>query len=146
MTNYRIQKHKQTSLLSKGQINASPPPPGIRISLKSIDYTQGQTPTQWQKRELWPRSIDRLRDLSRMTFAEARVSSANCLSVYGYFPPPEKTSFKHPPHIDHDAMWCSFHINGETCLAGHYDEKENLFYIVFLDWDHSFWKVEKKNT
>jgi hypothetical protein len=36
------------------------------------------------------------------------------------------------------------HIQAKECVGGHIIG--NVFYVVFLDWDHKFWPVEKRNT
>jgi hypothetical protein len=47
-------------------------------------------------------------------------------------------------HIIEDAEWASLHIKGKERIAGHIIG--NVFYVVFLDKDHRFWRTEKKHT
>jgi len=65
-------------------------------------------------------------------------------TVYGDFPPSNKTDFFHPKQVPEDAKWARIHVNGLHCLIGHviYD----TFYLVFLDQEHKFWKSVLKNT
>ena len=85
------------------------------------------------------------------------------LTIYGRFPK-EKSEFKHPVNVPHEVSWGRFRLAGKVRLAGfvipsEFEDTEfttksgkkvkyctNIFYIVFLDKDHLFYKTEKRNT
>jgi len=65
-------------------------------------------------------------------------------TIYGDFPPADKTKFARPTHVAEDAQWARIHLNNKTIVAGHVIN--NTFYVVFLDKFHHFYISEKKNT
>jgi hypothetical protein len=141
----QILKHKQRSLLD-GQAS---PPKSVRdnlekhilFSLKHFDNNQGSTLKEWNNLGHFLDTFDTLKSYSTKTIPEAEQGS---FTIYGDFPPAEKTDFTHPKHVPPDARWASLHIKGVPCLAGHV--VDNIFFIVILDADHRFWIAEKKNT
>ncbi|WP_193015498.1 hypothetical protein [Proteus sp. FME41] len=77
------------------------------------------------------------------------------LEYYSNFP--RKTDFKHPIFVPEDAYWARFRLGNKVRLIGfvihpstfnHLSEKNrlqydtNTFYIVFLDKNHLFYKME----
>lgn len=68
------------------------------------------------------------------------------LAIYEDFPPTSKTDFKCPPNIPHDARWGSIRkIGGQKGrLAGFIIDR--VFYIVYFDKDHQFWKSTLRHT
>lgn len=109
------------------------------FSFKDFDTSQGQTFNQWGDAKLLRILLDKIKEYSKKTIIEATRSGFN---IYGDFPP--KTEFSHPRHITDDAVWASMHIQGKERVAGHV--VGNVFYVVFLDQEHKFWKTEKKHT
>jgi hypothetical protein len=109
------------------------------VSLKHYDPSQGQHFKDWEREELLAKLLDRWH-------AHSAKPLEQCLDQrfkrYGHFP--EKSDFKHPPGVPEDAVWASMHIQGKQCVAGHIIG--NVFYLVFLDCNHKFWPVEKRNT
>lgn len=76
--------------------------------------------------------------------------------IYGDFP--TKSDFKHPKHVPIDACWARFRLGNKVRLIGFVISKEaikslsesmqnefchNTFYVVFLDKDHKFYKMEQ---
>ncbi len=87
---------------------------------------------------------DLLVDLSDKTRQEAEKG---IITTYGSFPPDDKTEFKLPKTLQEtNLQWATIQkIDGQkTRVAGFWEA--NIFYIVFLDADHVFWKSEKKHT
>lgn len=79
------------------------------------------------------------------------------LSIYKTFP--KKSDFEHPKHVPHQAHWGRFRLGSAVRLVGfvipneykekiHATTKElfdcNTFYVVFLDANHRFYKMEAK--
>ena len=82
------------------------------------------------------------------------------LVEYGDFPPKGKTDFNHPRHVPADVRWARFRVEGAFRLIGFLIPSElhnepcenngvggekhfynrNVFYVVFLDPEHRFWK------
>lgn len=72
---------------------------------------------------------------------------------------PRKSDFTHPKHVPHQVHWGRFRLGGATRLAGFMVPGEfhdtshritgvrfdsNTFYVVFLDSDHKFYKLESR--
>lgn len=69
------------------------------------------------------------------------------LEIYDKFPP--ISDFKHPKHIPLDVQWARFRLEGDMRLIGFIIPNEiateleldpSIFYIVFLDSFHKFYK------
>jgi hypothetical protein len=127
------------NIKGKTALPEKPPPKEIVFSFKDFDHTQGQTFVQWGDAKLLRILLDKIREYSKKTIPEASQAS---FRIYGGFPPHSR--FVHPKHIIPDAIWASMHIQGKECIAGHVID--NIFYVVFLDKEHHFWKTEKKHT
>ena len=85
--------------------------------------------------------------------------SGHVLEIYGNFPQKQNTDFISPKSIPLDVRWGRFRLDSASRLVGfvvpdklhntfHSATGEifdkNTFYIVFLDKDHKFYKMEKK--
>lgn len=112
------------------------------ISFRHLDKNQGDNLHSWEKHNILAHSIEVLAGYCNNTL----TSQANTkkFTIYGDFPPSDKTDFTFPKHIPEDADWARIHITGKQCLVGHI--VQNIFYVVFLDKEHKFWKSHKKNT
>ena len=112
------------------------------ISFRHLDKNQGDNLRSWEKYNILAHSIEVLAGYCNNTL----TSQANNkkFTIYGDFPPSDKTDFTFPKHIPEDADWARIHITGKQCLVGHI--VQNIFYVVFLDKEHKFWKSNKKNT
>lgn len=77
------------------------------------------------------------------------------LEVYDRFP--LKSDYIHPKNVPIEVRWARFRLEAKVRLVGFivpevYQNKEpagyrfdsNTFYVVFLDWDHRFYKTSKK--
>jgi hypothetical protein len=74
---------------------------------------------------------------------------SHVLEIYGKFP--SKSDFKCPRHVPIDVTWGRFRLESDMRLAGFIIDSEtcalkkifpNVFYIVFLDAFHKFYKPE----
>ena len=79
------------------------------------------------------------------------VTTVKILEIYGEFP--RNTDFKYPKHVPNGVRWARFRMESAMRLVGFFvseDSAENqslstdVFYIVFLDKDHRFYKMESK--
>lgn len=64
-------------------------------------------------------------------------------TVYGSFPPKEKTMFEYPKGVPEDANWARIHILNKAVIIGHI--VKDTFYVVFLDKSHKFY-LTKRDT
>lgn len=112
------------------------------ISLKDLDHNQGQSLTSWEEDRILARAFDTLKGYCCSTLCSQ--SNTDKFTIYGNFPSGNVTNFKHPRHISEDAIWARIHVTGKQCVIGHIIR--NIFYIVFLDKEHCFWKSNKKHT
>jgi len=145
MNKTRVPKHLKRRLLVPPPKEITITPKLLAFNFKQMDYSQGQSATDWAKEDLLGPLIERLRGLSSMTLEEAKNSGSNVFNYYDTFPPADRTDFSYPHHISRDAAWCGFHVSGRVCVIGHLVD-DHVVYLVFLDKDHRFWIVDKKNT
>ncbi|WP_289757119.1 hypothetical protein [Muribaculum intestinale] len=117
--------------------------PKVVFSLKDFDRSQippGQTFEDWEKFGHLSYLMQKLEYISQKNIVEA--INEGYIKVYGSFPP--NSDFTHPSHIASDVNWAVImKINGQKGrVAGHIIN--NVFYIVFLDIEHLFYKMKKR--
>ena len=129
----------------------------ISFSFKYFDASQeaGQDFKDWtdeQKNQL----LNKLRDYSREDkkyWLNQRIGGGGLkiLEIYGNFP--RNSDFTCPYHVPENVKWARFRMEGAVRLVGFFvDENEaakfclstDIFYIVFLDKNHCFYKMEIK--
>jgi hypothetical protein len=112
------------------------------LSLKDLDREQGQQLVDWEEEKILARALDAIRGYC----CSPLVSQMNTdkFTCYGNFPHDSVTEFRHPAHVPEDALWARIHITGKQCVVGHI--VRNVFYIVFLDKDHGFYKSKLRHT
>ncbi len=116
----------------------------------------GQDFIQWDKKQL----VNLLKKLT--TFSASSLKDwkkEGTLIIYGQFPISAKTDFKEPDNIPIEAQWGRFRLGSKIRLVGftipsrfddleHHKTKQrwdtNTFYVVFLDAEHKFFKIEEK--
>lgn len=113
--------------------------PKVVFSFKDIDKNQippGQSFEDWAKNGLLHYLLEKLEYISQKTMAEA--IQEGYIKVYDQFPP--RSDFRHPVYIAPDVKWAVImNIKGQKGrVAGHIIN--NVFYIVFLDMNHNFYK------
>ena len=73
------------------------------------------------------------------------------LEIYGAFPC--NSDFVHPVHVPDDVRWARFRMESAVRLVGFFVDEDSarlkglstdIFYIVFLDKNHCFYKMESK--
>lgn len=110
----------------------------MAFSFIHMSQDQGASFEQWEEQGMLVKAMARLRE-----YSHKKVSQADSTyTIYGDFPP--NTKFYHPKNVPPDANWARIHVDGKHIIAGHV--LKNVFYVVFLDSDHSFWVTEKKHT
>lgn len=116
--------------------------PLIVFSFKDFDRNQGQTFKEWEEEELLANACEKLAGISQLTVGQAVQQQIIKIYTKTDFPP--NSAFKHPAHVPEDVQWAAMRIQGKERIIGYFED--NIFYIVFLDKDHEFWKSKKKNT
>lgn len=101
--------------------------------------------------------IKKVKEFSREPLEYWKNSGSKPLVIYGDFP--KDSDFKHPSFVPHDVLWGRFRLGNKIRIAGFvvpdclhgkevtngkssYILDRNVFYVVFLDKDHRFYKVE----
>ncbi|AZQ44101.1 hypothetical protein [Nonlabens ponticola] len=112
------------------------------LSLRHLDKEQGHNLYEWEANAMLAHSIEVLSGYCNDTLLNQ--TDGQKFTIYGDFPPDEKTEYYPPEQIPEDANWARLHITGKQCVIGHI--VKNVFYVVFLDGEHKFWKSELKNT
>jgi len=140
----KIKPHQKESLIKISKLKAQEEhdKKHLVISFKHLDRNQGQKFEEWESDKILARALETLSGYCNDTM-EAQCCTER-FKPYGNFPPPDKTDFKFPAHVPPDANWVSMHITGLQCVAGHIFH--NVFYVVFLDKNHKFWKSKKSHT
>ncbi|MGZ4089409.1 MAG: hypothetical protein ACXVNM_01535 [Bacteroidia bacterium] len=140
--NKKIARYQRESALTEGKSQTKPVidprERGLLFSFKDFDHTQGQSFSDWQKEGILAQALDTLKNCCSKPLKQ----QLKTVTIYHDFP--LKSDFKHPKHVTPDAQWARIHIDGTQIFAGHIHQ--GVFYIVFFDKDHSFYKVELKNT
>jgi hypothetical protein len=113
----------------------------FKISFKHLDRNQGEDHFSWEEKKMLGLAMDTLTGYCARSL---RSQLNQKFTVYGTFPSADKTEFIHPRHVPKDAEWARIHVNGTHCLIGHV--VENIFYLVFYDAEHKFWKSALKHT
>lgn len=134
-----------------------------KFNFSYMDFSQeaGQSFEEWTKEEL-EKLLHKLKNYTENSLSywqNQRVGGGNntVLEVYKSFP--KKSDFIHPKYIPHEVWWSRFRLESSVRLVGfilpsEYKNKKhskedlyfdhNTFYIVFLDRDHRFYKMDYK--
>lgn len=87
---------------------------------------------------------------SKSHWINQRQGKHPTLAIYGNFP--EESLFKYPKHVPAGVKWARFRLESDMRLAGFFiDENDaegdnglcNIFYVVFFDSNHGFYKTQK---
>ena len=100
----------------------------------------GQTLSDWAKDDgkLLLGLLQKMVHLSKKTRATA--GSDSTLTVYGTFPDAAKTDFDCPPGLQAEKQWAVIrNLGGQKPRAAGFF-RDNVFYLVYLDKEHKFWK------
>ena len=115
--------------------------PLICFNFKDFDRNQippGQSFEQWQEKGLLSKLLDKLSYISQCNITEAQQKEY--ITIYKDFP--KRSDFKIPNHFEGKVNWAVIkNIGGQKPrIAGYV--YENVFYVVFLDMNHKFFKME----
>ncbi len=131
----------------------------MSFSFKYFDTSQvrdgvGQDFKDWTKENL-VKFCNKLKEYCKKSIGEwmttpigSGVKRRHVLESYKGFP--SKSDFKHPKHVPLDVVWARFRLEGDMRLIGFlilevqakkYNLNPNVFYIVFLDEHHQFYKI-----
>lgn len=115
--------------------------PLICFNFKDFDRNQippGQSFEQWQTDGLLSKLLEKLTYVSQCNITEAQQKGY--LTIYRDFP--ERSDFKIPQYFEGDVNWAVIKdIGGQKARVAGYVH-ENVFYIVFLDKEHKFFKMK----
>lgn len=119
--------------------------PNMLFSFKDFDNSQippGQSYGNWEEHELLAYMLEKFGEICNCNVVEAQQQG--WLKIYGEFPP--VSDFRPPMHIVEEVKWAVImRIKGQKGrVAGHIIG--NVFYVVFLDCEHKFYKTALKNT
>ncbi len=141
----KFSKEKQPSVINEvlagkkkiAEVDTS----NFKVSLQYIDTSQkfGSSFKDWQKEGLLSKMMETLAGYCSRPLME-QVDKIK-FTIYGDFPPQDKTKFKYPEHVPEDANWARIHVNGRAIIAGHV--LKDTFYIVFLDKTHKFFLTKQ---
>jgi hypothetical protein len=106
------------------------------ISYRHLDKSQGDSFYNWEQQGMLARAMDVLSDYCKSPLNQQFSDKFTCYGAY----PSAKSGYKCPSYVPEDANWARIHVTGTQVLAGHI--VDNVFYVVFLDPDHSFYKTD----
>lgn len=129
----------------------------LSFSFQYFDGSQeaGQDFKDWTN-EQKDKLLEKLKEYSRKTKQEWRNSRSGggglkILEIYGEFP--RNSDFAKPNHVPDNVKWSRFRMENMVRLIGFFVDDDvakekllstDIFYIVFLDKDHRFYKTEEK--
>lgn len=117
--------------------------PLILFSFKDFDNNQcppGQTFKEWEKEGILADFLTKMVELNNKNRIVA--CQEKCIEIYRSFPP--KSDFKAPAYIEGDVVWGTIQdVGGQKRRVAGY-MIDNVFYVVFLDKNHKFWKMKNK--
>lgn len=113
----------------------------FKVSFQYLDTSQkfGSSFKDWQHAGLLSKMMETLSGYCCRSLTEQ--VDKDKFTIYGDFPPADKTEFKYPEHVPEDAKWARIHITGAAVIAGHVIS--DTFYVVFLDKTHRFYMTKK---
>lgn len=109
------------------------------ISFKHFDRNQSPSFATWEQSQMLSNAIETIANYCNRPLLEQ--ADGKKFAIYGDFP--NKSKYAHPNHVPLDANWARIHINGVHIVAGHVFK--NVFYVVFMDNEHSFWETSLQN-
>jgi len=119
----------------------------------------GQDFGDWRKEEL-VKLLEKLKEYSKFPLKHWKTQNVGRYPVFVNYGSafPTNTDFTEPSHIPIEVEWCRIHLENKPRLIGfivpdsyHDDLQEgntfrfdkNTFYVVFLDKEHKFYKINK---
>lgn len=120
----------------------------IRFNFKYYIYGDdgGESFEDWEKEQILADLNNKIRDFSAKTKKE--LINEKTLELFSHYP--QDSKFKKPKSLQElNIIWARLRITGARRLIGFFmnlEDKENTFYVVFLDKNHMFAPYIKKNT
>lgn len=119
--------------------------PYISISFKyfqDINTYPAQSLSQWEADGMLPAMLRSLMFITQENITRLRIVHKK-LSLYGNFPSKKVNEFQLPSSLNGNENWGTIrNIGGQIPrIAGFL--RDNIFYIVYLDKRHKFYKSEK---
>lgn len=131
-----------------------------KLNFSYFDVQNGisQDFQDWSHEEL-VKLLEKFKNYSQFSlqhWKRQQVGKYPVFVVYDQFP--TNTDFAIPKHIPHQALWSRFHLENKVRVIGFvipdkYADKAhpktalrfdtNIFYVVYLDREHKFYKTEK---
>lgn len=111
----------------------------VFFNLKDFDRSQWQSFKEWEENDILSKLMDILHWYSDKCLFKCHGDWKYC--EYGDFPDKKDTTYTHPRHVTSEAIWARFKLWWKIRLIGH--RIWSVFYIVFLDKEHTFWKSDK---
>lgn len=105
---------------------------------------------QWQSLQdaenckMLSKTIETIKWFTRCPPHKAANIFSDIFTIYWDFPQKQNTDFSYPNHITRDARWAKLRLSNKYHVIGHI--VWNVFYVVFFDSEHKFWKTEPRNT
>lgn len=114
----------------------------LLFSLRHFDDTQecASSFDHWEEKGHLSKMMNCIKHYSNQTIAQAQSANGNKFCIYGDFPC--KSDFTIPLNTPEDAKWARFHVGNLLVVAGYI--VQNVFYIVFLDSEHRFYKSNRE--
>lgn len=124
----------------------------LSFNFKYLDPNQGERFSDLKAQQL-SKIIDKLKWYSNNTrqhWEQETDGKSSILAVYDSFP--RNSDFHHPRHVPVDVSWARFRMEGDQRLVGFFVKSNgtgghalntNIFYVVFLDCYHRFYKCKR---
>lgn len=128
----------------RGAIGAKPERRLLSFNYSRRCIVQSESFEDWQNNGILSDLMIRISHLSTQTVPQAIAQGHITIYTKVTFPP--KSGFSWPKHIPADISWATFHLKPKSreVIVGYIED--DIFYLVFLDKNHLFWKCELKNT
>lgn len=143
MPGYKSKPRPKVFVKDKQSVNDAARVSNFKLSFQYLDTSQkyGSSFKDWQKSGLLSQAMETLYGYCCSPLMSQ--VDGDKFTIYGSFPPKDKTLFKYPKHVPEDANWARIHVNGPAVVVGHIIG--DTFYVVFLDKTHKF-RLTRKIT
>lgn len=141
MAGYKAKQKPAFFTKEKPSVNDIGRTANFKLSFQYLDTSQKYASSfkDWQRIGLLSRAMETLHGYCCSPLMEQ--VDGDKFTIYGSFPPKDKTLFEYPQHVPEDANWARIHVNGSAVVVGHI--VGDTFYVVFLDKTHKFWLTRK---
>ena len=141
MPEYRKKNKVNELYKEKPSVNDKERVSNFKISFQYLDTAQkyGSAFKDWQNIGLLSYALETLHGYCCSPLRQQ--IDGDKFTIYGSFPPKERTLFEFPKNVPEDASWARIHVNGTAVIVGHV--VGNTFYIVFLDKTHKFYLTRR---